>query len=361
MALDFTNQIYDNVFMANKTEDLYNSHLDLLNFCTINNELVGVPGMTHRIHVYTASNGTQELGIGEGNTDYVEVSYTAEDHVIKLAQNRFAFTDEEIMTDPYAIDVGMENAAIGIVNFLQDRVYDAFKNATQVVNADTPDFGAVVDASALLRSENIANEELFAIIHPQTEAAVRKVLEPQLHFVEAWARQGYIGTVAGVNFYVKRNADPAAIVGGTREAVTVFNKTGMEISRERDENIRKNIIYARKYFVVAMTNQTKAFKILLGADSASANLTSLQIGSIPLTPAFNPATTTYTATTKQATAKIRAAAEAAGATIEITNGETTVENGAQATLEVGENTITVEVTNGNTSKEYTVTVTREAP
>ena len=45
------------------------------------------------------------------------------------------------------------------------------------------------------------------------------------------------------------------------------------------------------------------------------------------------------------------------ATVEITVGETEIENGASATWESGENVVTVVVTDGTVSKTYTVTVT----
>ena len=34
------NVIYDNFFLSNEVEDQYNSHLDLQQFCTIDNTLV---------------------------------------------------------------------------------------------------------------------------------------------------------------------------------------------------------------------------------------------------------------------------------------------------------------------------------
>ena len=39
-------KIYDNFVLANEIEDQYNSHLDLVRFCTVDNSLTGVPGMT---------------------------------------------------------------------------------------------------------------------------------------------------------------------------------------------------------------------------------------------------------------------------------------------------------------------------
>lgn len=93
-------------------------------------------------------------------------------------------------------------------------------------------------------------------------------------------------------------------------------------------------------------------------DSGSARLLSLSVGTLPLTPAFDPDVTSYAAATTNATNIVRATPEIGTATVEITNGSATVENGSAATWSEGENTLTVTVTNGGTAKAYTVTVTK---
>jgi hypothetical protein len=75
----------------------------------------------------------------------------------------------------------------------------------------------------------------------------------------------YIGTVAGVNLYTKQDAVAGTIFGGTKKAVTFFNKKGAEVEQERDANTRLNEIYSRKYYLAALTDQTQCFKITTGA------------------------------------------------------------------------------------------------
>ncbi len=95
-------------------------------------------------------------------------------------------------------------------------------------------------------------------------AKVRKALKDDLKYVEAFARQGYVGTCGGWNLYTKKDAVVGTIVGGTREAVTLFNKLGTEVEQERDADIRQNTIWSRKYYLAALTDATKAVKITLG-------------------------------------------------------------------------------------------------
>lgn len=89
------------------------------------------------------------------------------------------------------------------------------------------------------------------------------------------------------------------------------------------------------------------------------NLSSLAIGSLTLSPAFDKNVMVYTATTSNATNKVTAVAEDLAATISIINGDTAVESGTAATWVDGENKLRVTVQNGGKSKTYTVTVTKE--
>jgi hypothetical protein len=73
--------------------------------------------------------------------------------------------------------------------------------------------------------------------------------------------------VAGVNIYTKKNANTGEIVVGMRDAVTLFNKKGVEVEQERNANVRLNEIYSRKYYLAALTDATKAVKIIRDAPS----------------------------------------------------------------------------------------------
>lgn len=89
------------------------------------------------------------------------------------------------------------------------------------------------------------------------------------------------------------------------------------------------------------------------------SLKSLSVGSLDLAPAFNPATTSYTAETTNATNVVTAAANASGATVVIKNGGTTVTSGSAATWSTGKNTVTVTVTNDTATRAYKIEVTKK--
>lgn len=259
------NTVYENFYLSNEIEDQYNSHLDLLQFCTVDNSLTGVAGMKRKINVYRATDGTEKLGLGEGNSKSITVAFSAEEYEILLAQNRFDYLDEEAMTDPMVVPTGTKHMATDMFNTVNADVFAEFNKATLSVEASTPDFGAFVDAQAKLNLENLEGVTVFGFVAPADMAKVRKALKDDLKYVEAFAKQGYVGTVAGVNLYTKKDAVAGTIVIATKDAVTLFNKKGTEVEQERDSNIRKNSVFSRKYYLVAMTDETKAVKITLTA------------------------------------------------------------------------------------------------
>lgn len=90
-------------------------------------------------------------------------------------------------------------------------------------------------------------------------------------------------------------------------------------------------------------------------------LTSMTLGTLTLSPAFDPDVTEYTADTTNATNKLTVAAED-GAEITVTLGETAQNEGLDdkytLTWETGVNTVTVNVSDGTNDTDYTITVTK---
>ena len=261
--------IYDNFFLSNEVEDQFNSHLDLQQFCTIDRTLEGTAGMLRKINVYRATDGTEKVAMGEGNTKSIEVSYTPEEYRILLAQNRFEYFDEQAMTDPMLVPVGVKHMGTDMFNTVNADIFAEFKKATLSVSVTAFNFDAFVDAQAKLNLENLEGVSIFGWVCPTDMAGIRKALKDSLQYVEAFAKNGYVGTVGGVNLYTKKDATPGEIIIGTKEAVTLFVKKGTEVEQpprdSSDANIRKNTILSRKYYLAALTDATKAVKITLNA------------------------------------------------------------------------------------------------
>ena len=259
------NTAYENFFLGTIVEDQFNSHLDLARFVTVDTSLQGTAGMKKIVNVYSATDGTEKLAQGEGNSKSITAGFTQKEYEILLAQNRFDWYDEEAMKDPELVPVGMKHAGTDLFNTMNADIFAEYKKGSLTVPASAPNFDAFVDAVAKLNMENEEGTEIFAFVNPKNKAAVRKALKDELKYVEAYARAGYIGSVAGVNIYDKQDAEDGEIVVATKEAVRLLVKTGTEMEQERDGNIRKNSAFSRKYYVAALDNDTKVVRITLGA------------------------------------------------------------------------------------------------
>lgn len=268
-----TNYPYSNFFLSNEIEDQFNSRLDLQQFCKIDRGLEGVAGMKRKINVYSATDGTETLGIGEGNTKSINGSYVQKEYDIELAQNRAEWFDEQAMTDPALIDTIINHAAVDMFNHVNGKIYGEFEKATKVLPTTLFDFSAFCDAAAMLDVEDLEDRAIFAFVCPSDLAAIRKALKDDLKYVEAFSTRGYVGTAAGINIYTKKDATPGEVIVATRDAVTIFDKKGVSVETSyengrsaADANVRLNTMFSRKYFVVALTNEKYAVKIAKGAE-----------------------------------------------------------------------------------------------
>lgn len=95
-------------------------------------------------------------------------------------------------------------------------------------------------------------------------------------------------------------------------------------------------------------------------ESSDVTLSALTIGNLTLDPTFDPSVTEYAAATSNATNVVTATASDSSSSIAITVNGSTIENGAAATWQSGENTVVVSVSSVDSAMTYTVTVTKSA-
>lgn len=251
--------IYENFVLANKITDILTTAVDLSNYMTIDQELAENAGMKKTINVYTATGNVQDLAMGYGNTDDIEVGFVGTDYTVGTTQGRFKYYDEQEMTDPMVVDVGLDGLAKQMVNDFTAKAIAEYDKASIGTIPTKWDFDAVVDAIAKLNLEDETG--LFLLISPKNQAAFRKELKDDLKYVEGFVRVGYIGTVCGVPVIVSKAVPEDVAYLATKDAVTLFIKKDTEIEQERDANVRENKIYARKVALVALTDATKLVKM----------------------------------------------------------------------------------------------------
>lgn len=256
--------IYENFVLENKVEDMLTTSIDMNAYMTADYSLTETAGMKKVIHVYTATGDVEELTMGQGNTGDITVSFTPKEYEVGTTQGRFTYFDEEEMTDPNVVDVGLEKMSANMTNDLTAKVIAELGKATKKILNATWTFENVVDALASLDVES--EDGLFMLINPAQQASFRKNLKDDLKYVEGFVRSGYIGSVCGVPVIVSKAVPAGEAYLASREAVTCFVKKGSEVEQERDANTRQNKVYARKVMLIALTDANKVVKITASAE-----------------------------------------------------------------------------------------------
>jgi hypothetical protein len=131
-AIKMSNSIYNNVVLGNKYESILATKLDMNGYMTIDNSLAQNAGMIKKVITKTASGAVDELAMGEGNSNFVEVSTSTNDYVVKTVQGSFVYYDEEAMADPAVVDAGLTGLSEKMVNkFVADAVAEWEKATLQ--------------------------------------------------------------------------------------------------------------------------------------------------------------------------------------------------------------------------------------
>lgn len=254
-------RIYPNEVLENKFESQVITALDLSNYCTVDMSMTDLEaGMKKKVITWNYTGDLEEVQMGAGNSQSIEVGYEAKEYEVGTTQGRFDYFDEQEMINPLVVDMGLKGLSERFVNDTTTKVIAELEKGQQVVNyATAPGFNEFVDAVAVFGEKA---EGLFAFVSPVMAGKLRKALKDDLKYVESFVRTGYIGTVCGVPVIVSNAVEnDEEIIVATKEAVSIFVKKGSEIEQEREANIRKNSVFARKVALVALTDGTKVVRI----------------------------------------------------------------------------------------------------
>lgn len=251
--------IYANTILENKYNSVLASKLNLQNYMEVDYSLTQEAGMKKRIITKTVSGSVDDLAMGDGNSNTVEVGTSYADYDVETTQGRFIYYDEEAMADDALVDAGMNGLSEKMVNSFITKAVAEWRKATYQQGYSSIGFDTVVDAIAKMNLEDESG--LFMLIAPNMVAAFRKAVKDELKYSEGFVRTGYLGSLVGVPCYVSKAIPDGEAIIASKAAVRLFVKKDSEIEQERDANTRKNTVYARKVALVALVDATKVVRI----------------------------------------------------------------------------------------------------
>ena len=273
------NTLFANKVIESKATDLLSTKLNHRSLMTIDAELHGSEGMTKTINTYTYTGEAEILGVGVGSTASKRgsVSYVGKDYTVQCIQEAFDYFDEDFMKDNNVVDMGVNGATDVMTNFLTSKFYEALATKqgaqelvgkTEFAKGGAISYDTVVDAIADMKVED--ESKLVLVLPTDWKADIRKDSDYKAAQLGEVIYNGQVGTIAGIPVVCTKvlnatsgNAAKAYLL--TPEAVTLFVKKNVEVEQDRDKDKRLNSIYLREYYICALTDATKARKIVEAA------------------------------------------------------------------------------------------------
>lgn len=266
------NTVYSNKVIEAKAKDILSTKINARSMMTIDDSLVGTAGMIKTINTYTYTGTAEEVAAGAGNTSRGSIAYVGKDYTVKMVQQAFDYLDEDFMKDNVIVDMGIQGATSVMSNKMTSDFYAALatvsSGSTELVQKVTfpkgkeISYDAIVDAISALNVEDESG--VFVIIPNAWKAALRKDADYKAARMGEVVYNGQVGTIAGIPVVATKALTNKAYVL-TKEAVTLFLKKDVEVEQDRDADKRKNSIYLRDCYVCALTDATKACKIVEAA------------------------------------------------------------------------------------------------
>lgn len=253
---------YQNFVLESKLTDLLSTKMNARNYMTIDDSLTQEAGMKKIVNVYNYTGAVEAVEEGKGNTVRGAISFTPATYTVGVKQQVFDYTDEQFMTDPTVLDMGMNGASTLMVNDLTTAYFAELAKATleQTYPLDgTISYDTVVDAISKMELEDESG--LFITIGTDLKAALRKDADFVASKQGEILYTGQIGTIAGIPVVVSKAVAEGVAYVADKSAVTFFTKKESEVEQERDGEKRTNTVIMRKVGVVALTDATKVVKI----------------------------------------------------------------------------------------------------
>lgn len=262
-----TGTLYNNVVVTDRINNALNTMLETRTLMTIDDSLQGSDGMTQKIKKYTYTGSAQEVAKGE-TANAGSVGYVDNDYTVKRVQAKFVYNDDDAMQDSTFVQAGIDGMPKSMVNYANTKFYGELAKFGYGVDGATFNYDLIVDAIADMDVED--ENGLFILGGNDFKKAIRKDPDFKSANQGEILFTGQIGNVAGKPIIISKLVPAGVVYVFTREAVSCFLKKDTFIEQSHNIETKDNIIVADNYMIIALTDDTKARKVVLGSAVASA-------------------------------------------------------------------------------------------
>ena len=253
---------YDNFVLAETIKSSLDTKLDINRFLTADYSLAEAPGMVKKIHKYSVENGVvDDLSRGQGNSNIIEAGFEEVEYRVARTQGQINYFDEDVMTDPTLIDAKVRFLSEAMVNDWTRKAIAEFGKTENVKEIAALSLDNLADAISLYTGVYEDTTGLFILANQKSDATIRKMLEPELRYVEAYAKVGAISTIWNIPIFLSKAVPEGMFFLATREAVTAFIKKAVNVEQDHNIDTKLNKVVASRYSVIALTDETRCIAI----------------------------------------------------------------------------------------------------
>lgn len=252
---------YDNIVLENKMTDLVNTNVDVNALFTTDDSLVENAGMKKVINKYTYTGEVEKLTKGAKNTASKKgaVSYVPSEYEVARYQHTFNYNDDDIMKDPYVLEVMTNGASTVVSNEIKSEYFTELAKISKSFEFDTFNYDAVVDALASIGKE--VEDGLFLVMGTDGRASIRKDADYKASKQGEILYTGQFGDICGVPCVCSKLVPAGTVYITNKAAVKFFRKKTGTVEQDRDIETKDNTVVYSRYGIMALVDESNSIKM----------------------------------------------------------------------------------------------------
>lgn len=280
MPANFPFNGYDNEVLENQIKSVLDTKLDINRFMTPDYSLEGTDGLKVVIHTYKGAGDAEDLARGEGNSEFITSAYESKEYVINRTQAQTRYYDIDAYNDSKLIESQLQTLAESMVNNWTRKAVGEMMKSENVIACTNYDLADFADAISFYANQYEDQSGLFFLASMDMVPVLRKSLGAYLMYTEDYIRSGALGSILGVPVFTSKAVPANTIIMATREAVTAFQKTGVQVESDHDIDTKENRVVASRYAVIALTDETRCAVLGTAQETALTAVADVSEGTI---------------------------------------------------------------------------------
>jgi hypothetical protein len=251
--------VYENHIIENKMTDLVNTKANINALFTVDNSLSLEAGLKKVINKYTYSGTVEKLAKGAKNTAKGAVSLVPTDYVAERYQQTFEYNDEDIMTDPYVLDVLTAGASAVMANHIREKYFAELAKISKTFEYDTFGYDTVVDALAEIGRE--VEDDMFVVMGLDLKATTRKDDDYKKAKLGEILYTGQFGDISGLPVICSKLVPAGEAYITAKDQIKHFVKKDGRVEQKHDVETKDNTVVYERYGIMALVDETKSIKL----------------------------------------------------------------------------------------------------